>query len=344
MNTRIIDFYKDKDGFKECINRIKKNDVVVFPTETVYGIGGNALSKEAVSKIFKIKKRAKDNPLIIHVCSKDISKYVRNISADAFELIDRFWPGPLTLILEKNNVIPDETTAGRNTVAIRMPKNEIALELIKESGCPIAAPSANISGRPSGTNAKRCFEDLKNRVEFILDGRGSEIGIESTVVSLVGDEPLILRPGYISFSDIKEVIPNVRVYEKINENINFENPISPGLKYKHYAPKCEMIVIISTKYGIVKYVKDNCVGYSNVGILCTDENQNFYKSQNEKFKVISLGSKHDLNEIGRNLFESIRILDDLNCDFIISECFSTDFSMAVMNRILKAASFNIVKL
>lgn len=344
MDTRIVDFYKDKEGFRKCVNSIKKNNLVVFPTETVYGIGGNALSSEAVLKIFKVKERAKDNPLIVHVCNKNISSYAKNISDDAFKLIEKFWPGPLTLILEKKNIIPDETTAGRNTVAIRMPRNEIALELIRESGCPIAAPSANISGRPSGTNAKRCFDDLKNRIEFILDGENCEIGIESTVISMVDEIPLILRPGHITFKDIKNVIPNVKIYEKINEKINFENPISPGLKYKHYAPKCDMIIILSTKYEILKYIKNNFGNYKNVGILCVDENLDFYKSQNQKFKVISLGSRHDLNEIGKNLFEGIRSLDDLNCDFIVSECFSEDFSLAVMNRILKAASFNLVKL
>lgn len=342
MNTKIIDFYEDKDGFIKCVEAIKNNDIVVFPTETVYGIGGNALSKDAVSKIFKIKERAKDNPLIVHVCDYDISKYVENISEDAFKLIDKFWPGPLTLILKKKNVIPYETTGGRNTVAIRMPNNEIALELIKESKCPLAAPSANISGRPSGTNAYRCFEDLNGRVKFIINGSRSEIGLESTVISMIDDNPIILRPGYITLEEIKKVIPKVRLYERLNEKILDKNPISPGLKYKHYAPKGKMIIINSSKEKIANYLEKVYLTYENIGILCIDENLKFYEKLNKNLKVVSAGKKDDFIEIGRNLFENIRVFDDLNCDFIISECFFQDFSNAVMNRLLKASSHNVI--
>lgn len=345
MYTEVIDFYKNEDGFKRCVEAIKNNRIVVFPTETVYGIGANALKKEAVLKIFDVKGRARDNPLIVHICEYDIEKYATNISDDVFRLIENFWPGPLTLILKKKNIVPDETTGGKDTVALRMPNNEIALELIKQSGCPIAAPSANISGRPSGTNAKRCFQDLNGRVEFIINGFESEIGLESTVISMVDNNPIILRTGYISFEKIKQVIPNVKLYTKINEKILLsEDVISPGLKYKHYAPKCDMVIINSSKEKILNYLERINLIYKKIGILCVSEHFEFYKRGNVEVNVVSIGKKDDFKEIGKNLFESIRKFDDFNCDFIVSECFFQDFSNAVMNRLLRASSYNVITL
>lgn len=344
MYTKIIDFYKDKNGFQKCINAIKNNKVVVFPTETVYGIGANALKKEAVLKIFDVKGRAKDNPLIVHICDYDIEKYATNISDDVFKLMNNFWPGPLTVILRKKDIVPSETTGGNDTVALRMPNNEIALELIKKSGCPIAAPSANISGRPSGTNAKRCFEDLNGKVEFIIDGFDSEIGLESTVISMVDNNPIILRTGYISFEEIKRVLPNVKLYSRINEKILNGDVMSPGLKYKHYAPRCDMVVINSSKEKILNYLDEKNLIYNKIGILCINEHFEFYSKINEKNRVISVGEKGNFREIGKNLFESIRKFDDFGCEFIISECFFQDFSNAVMNRLLRASSYNVITL
>ena len=245
MDTKIIDF-SDKIGFLKCVEAVKNNEIIVFPTETVYGIGGNALSKDVALKIFNIKNRAKDNPLIVHVSSYDIYRYVKKVSTSTLKLIEKFWPGPLTIILEKTSLVPYEITGGRDTLAIRMPKNKIALEIIKQSGCPIAAPSANISGRPSGTNANRCIEDFNGKVKFIIDGSSSDIGLESTVISMVNDEAIIFRPGYIDLDDVREVVPNARMYDKLNEKIINRGAISPGLKYKHYAPKCEMVVVDAT--------------------------------------------------------------------------------------------------
>lgn len=344
MKTRIIDFYNDKEGFKECINSIKNNKIVVFPTETVYGIGSNALNKEGVLEIFKIKGRARDNPLIVHICDYDISKYANDINDDVYKLINNFWPGPLTIILKKKSIIPDETTGGKDTVALRMPNNKIALELIKKSGYPIAAPSANISGRPSGTNVNRCFQDLNGKVEFIINGFESEIGLESTVISMVNNDPIILRTGYISFEEIKKIIPSVKLYEKINEKIINEEVISPGLKYRHYAPKCEMVIVNSTRDKILGYLGEKSLIYKRIGILCINENFEFYKKFSAKINVINIGEKDNFREIGRNLFESIRKFDDFGCEFIISECFFQDFSNAVMNRLLKAASYNVITL
>ncbi len=341
MNTRIVDF-NDKKMFYKCVEEIRNDGVVVFPTETVYGVGANALSKNGVSNIFKIKNRGKDNPLIVHVCDYDVSKYVENVSEDSMKLIEKFWPGPLTIIFKKKSIIPNETTSFRDSVGIRMPNNNIALEFIKNCECPIAAPSANISGRPSGTNAKRCFEDLNGRVKFIIDGFDSQIGLESTVISMINDEAIILRPGYVNLDEIKKILPKASMYSKINEKFFGSNPISPGLKYKHYAPKCKMVIAKGDKFEILNYVKNFCRDYKCVGILCTENNFDFYKSSNHNLKVVGVGN--DFEDIGKNLFESIRKFDDLNCDFVISEMFYDDFSNAVMNRLLRAASYNVITL
>ena len=343
MDTKIINYYENKKLFNNCVDAIKTGKIVVFPTETVYGIGCNALNKEAVSKIYNVKGRAKDNPLIVHVGNYDISKYAKEISDDTKKLINEFWPGPLTVILKKTSLIPDETTAGKNTVAIRMPNNEIALNLIRESECPIAAPSANISGKPSGTNVKRCIEDLKGKVDFIINGNESEIGIESTVISMVNNEPIIVRPGYITYEEIKKILPNVTLYNKLNEKNSIENPISPGLKYKHYAPNCKMVIFKRNKQQIEKYLKEVSLIYNKIGILCVDEHVEFYGKIDNGLTVISVGSSNNVKEIGKNLFECIRKFDDSKCDFVISECFFEDFSNGIMNRLLRSASHNIIE-
>lgn len=341
MNTKVVDF-NDKKLFNECVEEIRNDGVVVFPTETVYGIGANAMSKNGVLNIFNVKNRERDNPLIVHVSDYDIYKYAKDVSENSLKLIEKFWPGPLTIIFKKKDIIPDETTSYKDTVGLRMPNNEIALEFIKSCGCPIAAPSANISGKPSGTNVKRCFEDLNGKVKYIIDGLHSKIGLESTVISMVDDEGIILRPGYIDLSDIKKILPKAKYYDKLNEKFLGGNPLSPGLKYKHYAPKCKMIIAKGDKYKIIEYVESNCLNYKKIGILCIDDNVKFYKESNSNLKVIGIGN--NFNDIGRNLFESIRKFDDLNCDLIISEMFYDDFSNAVMNRLLKAASHNIINL
>lgn len=343
MNTKIIDFNEDKKGFQDCINAIKSGEVVVFPTETVYGIGGNALDSNAVSKIYKVKGRAKDNPLIVHVGDFNILKYVKKVNEDTKKLMEAFWPGPLTIILEKTQLIPYETTAGKDTVAIRMPNNKIALEFIKKCGVPIAAPSANISGKPSGTNVKRCFEDLKGKVQFIINGDESEIGIESTVISMVEKNPVILRPGYITLDNIRKVLPNAEVYSKLNEKNSVENPISPGLKYKHYAPNCKMVIFKKSKEEMIEYVKNLLLVYNKIGILCVDEHVNFYSKVKKNISIVSVGKSNNIKEIGKNLFECIRKFDDFGCEFVVSECFFDDFSNGVMNRLLRAASYDVIK-
>lgn len=348
METKIVDFYNDKKEYDSCIEILRNSGIVVFPTETVYGIGANALDRNAVLKIFDIKRRERDNPLIVHIADKEISKYAKNVGDGAYKLIDKFWPGPLTIILEKREIIPYETTGGLDTVALRMPNHQIALDLIEKSGFPIAAPSANISGKPSGTSAKRCFDDLNGKVNFIIDGMQSYIGLESTVISMVKDEAVVLRPGYVTIDDIKDVIPNVSLYSRINDKFTQDKPISPGLKYRHYAPKGEMIILKSDLNKIGGYIKEKSNYYKIIGVLCLRENYKFYEELNKKLnnilKVIVVGSRDSYLELSRNLFESIRRFDDLKCDFIVSECLCDDFSNAIMNRLLKAAGHNLITL
>ena len=228
--------------------------------------------------------------------------------------------------------MPYETTGGLDTVALRMPNHQIALDLIEKSGFPIAAPSANISGKPSGTSAKRCFDDLNGKVSFIIDGMQSYIGLESTVISMVNDEAVVLRPGYVT----------------INDKFIKDKPISPGLKYRHYAPKGEMIILKSDLNSIGKYIKERVNSYKIIGVLCLRENYKFYdelnKTLNYILKVVVVGSRDSYLELSRNLFESIRKFDDLECDFIVSECLCDDFSNAIMNRLLKAAGHRLITL
>ena len=229
----------DNNDIKNAAEIIKNGGIVLFPTETVYGIGANALNDDAVKKIFTAKGRAQDNPLILHISDLDmLNQIVDNISEIEYKLMDAFWPGPFTIILNKKEGIANVATCKGNTVGIRMPSNKIAHDLIKESGVPIAAPSANISGKPSGTNLKDILEELKDRVDYIIDGGETDIGIESTVVRVINDEVKILRPGKITREDIERIISHVEIDKNVMGEIGVtEKVLSPGMKYRHYAPK-----------------------------------------------------------------------------------------------------------
>lgn len=325
---------------------IKRGGVIAFPTETVYGLGANALDKDAVRKIFEAKGRPQDNPLIIHVADKDISAFAAEIPEKAQKLMDRFWPGPLTIILKKTDRVPMETSAGLDTVGIRMPSNETARLLIEASGCPVAAPSANISGRPSPTNFRRCVEDLDGRVDMIIGDGSSIVGLESTIVDYSVHPPRLLRPGYITYEDLLMTDPEVVYDEARTRADEKEIPKAPGMKYRHYAPKAPLTIISGDveKVGIEilkqtdKYLSEGKV----VGILAPKERETMYNRENIRF--ISLGSEKNSSEIARNLFEGLRMFDDLNVDVILAEGFSeTGVGIAIMNRLKKASGFNIVE-
>ena len=282
METKVAiikDINKDIKFIEEAGAIIRDGGTVAFPTETVYGLGANALDEEAVKKIFIAKGRPQDNPLIVHVCSKNISELVKEVPEVAQRMIDKFWPGPLTIILEKNDIIPNMTSANLNTVGIRMPSSEIALKLIELSKRPIAAPSANISGRPSPTEVERCIEDLNGKVDYIIGGESSDIGVESTIIDCTVNPPLVLRPGGITLEMLKEIDSNIEIDSalKSKPTENFK-PKAPGMKYRHYAPKAHLKIIKGKNEKTIEIINEILENYiekgNDVAILTTNENLN----------------------------------------------------------------------
>jgi L-threonylcarbamoyladenylate synthase len=341
----IKDINDDIKYIEEAAKIIKDGGIVAFPTETVYGLGANALNVKAVEKIFNAKGRPQDNPLIVHVSSKDINNLVKNVPEVAQKLINKFWPGPLTIILNKKEIIPSRTSANLDTIGIRMPDNDIALKLIELSGCPIAGPSANISGRPSPTEVERCIEDLNGRVDYIVGGERSNVGVESTIVDCTVNPPVVLRPGGITLEMLKEVNKDIDIDEAIkgkpNENLK---PKAPGMKYRHYAPKAKLKIIKGNKEKTIEKINEMVQNYidnqKEVVILSTDELYNNFNN----CKVISLGSEKNLYEVARNLFESLRACDDLSVDVILCQAFDEKgVGLAIMNRLNKASGFDIVE-
>lgn len=348
METIKVNFENriDMEAIEKGAEIIKKGGVIAFPTETVYGLGADALNKEAVKKIFEAKGRPQDNPLIIHVADHDLSAYAAEIPDKAQELMNKFWPGPLTIILKKTDLIPMETSAGLHTVGIRMPSNETARLLIKASGCPIAAPSANISGKPSPTNFWRCVEDLDGKVDMIIGDGSSIVGLESTIIDYSVFPPRLLRPGYITYDDVHKIDQNIVYDEAMTRADEKEIPKAPGMKYRHYAPKAPLFIITGdseqVKRRIVELSKNHQKLGEIVGILAPKEREKMYNKENIRF--ISLGSENNSSEIARNLFEGLRTFDDLNVDVILAEGFSEEgVGVAIMNRLKKASGFNIVE-
>lgn len=331
------------DYIKEASEILRNGGLVAFPTETVYGLGGDATDKEASKKIYAAKGRPSDNPLIVHIAKfsqlEDISK---DLPDNAKKLADAFWPGPLTMVVNKNEVIPYETTGGLDTVAVRMPNNPVALALIEESGCMIAAPSANTSGRPSPTKASHVYEDLSGKIEAILDGGSVDIGLESTIVDLTEDVVTILRPGYINMDMLREVVGEVRMDPGIVYNdkgtTSGARPKAPGMRYKHYAPKGDLTIISGEEDIVVATInqmtKEALDKGQRVGIIATSESADRYKDG----QVLVIGDRADEGSIAHNLYDILRQFDKIGVDVIYSESFATPkMGQAIMNRLLKAA-------
>ncbi|MFA6940935.1 MAG: L-threonylcarbamoyladenylate synthase [Clostridiaceae bacterium] len=342
--VKILDINNiDYEIIKEAAGILKKGGLVVFPTETVYGLGADALNEKAVNNIFKAKGRPQDNPLIVHVASKDmVPSLVKEIPPAAKKIMDRFFPGPITVIMEKSDLVPIVTSAGLSTVGIRMPENIIARELISKAGVPVAAPSANTSGLPSPTEVKRCVEDLKGKVDFIIGGGKCDYGLESTVIDCSVYPPVILRPGRVTLEELREIDENIYIDSGLITGN--EIPKAPGMKYKHYAPKAKVKIIQGSMQKTVEKINEIVQNYrddkSKVGIMATDETKALYKQG----RVISLGSRNDEETIGSNLFETLRTLDDLKVDLILSESFEeSGIGIAIMNRLKKSAGFDIIK-
>ena len=321
----------DLSVIKRAGRIIKEGGLVAFPTETVYGLGGDALNPESSRKIYEAKGRPSDNPLIVHICRlEDIEPIVREIPPEAKKLAEAFWPGPLTMIFRKSSLVPKETTGGLDTVAVRFPSNKIAQALIDAAGGYIAAPSANRSGRPSPTLAKYCLEDLDGRVEMIIDGGQVGIGLESTIIDLTEDEPVILRPGFINKKMLQEVLGRVEVDSTLITPDSGIAPKAPGMKYRHYAPKGELVIIEGERDKVVSEI-NRAAGY---------ETRDLYDADCVK----SAGPRGDEDSVARELFRILREFDDDGAERIYSESFSGgELGQAIMNRLMKAAGHRVVR-
>lgn len=346
----IIKKTTENDAFSMASDILRNGGLVAFPTETVYGLGGNALDPRASEKIYAAKGRPSDNPLIVHIADRaDVAELASEIPPIAEKLMDRFWPGPMTIIFNKKDIVPKETTGGLDTVAIRMPSHPDAARLIRESGVYIAAPSANASGRPSPSTAQHVEEDLSGRIDMILDGGPVDIGIESSIIDVTGDVPVILRPGFITRKDFSELIGEVYIDPAIIKPDPTLRPKAPGMKYTHYAPKGSLTIIedkaspaevtenvIST---INRLASEAAAEGKKAAVLTTRDQADKYSSEN----IILLGEGASGEEVAKHLYSALRECDDIGAELIYSESFNRDeLGGAIMNRLLKAAGQKLI--
>lgn len=348
LRTRVLKA-DAKDGsaaISEAVNLLLSGEVVAFPTETVYGLGCNALDSRAVEKVFAAKGRPSDNPLIVHIAHfAQIKPLVREIPDIAHRLAEKFWPGPLTLVLLSSGATAKSVTAGLDTIAIRMPAHFVALEIISKSNLPIAAPSANRSGRPSPTDAAHVLSDLDGKIPLIIDAGKTNIGLESTVLDLTREIPVVLRPGGVTAEMLKQVLGEVLIDESVLSSIDFAQAVaSPGMKHTHYAPLGEMIVVTGEMGNVVRKIRQMAKGFlddgKRVGILATSETASQYP---EVFCVLTPGSRLAPNIYASNLFGMLREFDALGVDIILAEGLNTqNEGLAIMNRMLKAAGFRLI--
>lgn len=323
---------------------LKKGGLVAFPTETVYGLGGNALDPMASKKIYAAKGRPSDNPLIVHIADiKALAPIVKNVPEKAKILAEKFWPGPLTMIFEKSDLVPLETTGGLNSVAVRFPSDPIAAQLILAAGGYVAAPSANTSGRPSPTTAQHVEEDLGDAIDMIIDGGPVGIGLESTIVDFTEDVPVVLRPGYISLEMLQETLGEVRMDKGLIKPDSKVHPKAPGMKYRHYAPKADLAIVEGPTERVIAEIEKRALAAQEngqtVGIIATDET----KSRYSHGIIKSIGSREQEETIAHHLYEVLREFDSCNVSAIYSEAFFTPrMGQAIMNRLLKAAGHKII--
>ena len=345
MKTTLLTPETDENAVKTAAELIRAGEVVGMPTETVYGLAANALNGEAVKKIFLAKGRPQDNPLIVHIADfEQIYDLCPAVPPQAKLLADAFWPGPLTMIFPKKDIVPYGTTGGLDTVAVRMPVDPVANCLIHLAGVPIAAPSANTSGRPSPTKAEHVIEDMDGKIEMIIDGGAVGIGVESTIVDVSGEIPTLLRPGAITIEMLRETLGQVDIDPVILGPVSGDiKPKAPGMKYRHYAPKADMILVEGDMDKVVDYINEQTkkaeAEGKKVGIICTEESRDMYQGGN--LEVI--GSREHEETVAHNLFAVLRDFDARKVDCIFSESFSKDqLGQAIMNRLCKAAGYHIV--
>ena len=353
MKTEILEIDKnniDRDKILRAAQILKSGGLVAFPTETVYGLGANALDEKAVRKIFEAKGRPSDNPLIVHIADVSwVSRLAREVPCIAESLMESFWPGPLTLVMAKSGAVPAAVTAGLDTVAVRMPSHPVALALISQAEIPVAAPSANVSGKPSPTAAGHVIDDLFGKVDIIIDSGRTDVGLESTVLDLTADPPEILRPGGVTAHQLKKVAGSV-IGEFAMQNNGEEGgfadstPKSPGLKYAHYSPEAKVIVIegeLQSVAGmIVKLAREYASKGMKIGVLATKETEGFYAGM----EVVCAGSRAEPETIAANLFAALREFDRRGVKLVLAEAVdSSGIGCAIMNRLVKAAGYDIIK-
>lgn len=334
----------NEEAIRQAGQIIRDGGLVAFPTETVYGLGGDALNPDSSRKIYAAKGRPSDNPLIVHICRlEDLSKIAAEIPENAKKLAEKFWPGPLTMIFKKTDLVPKETTGGLDTVAVRFPDHKVALAFIEAAGGFVAAPSANTSGRPSPTLGKYVYEDMNGKIEMLLDGGQVGIGVESTIVDVTGEKPMILRPGYVTYEMMQEILPELLQDPTMFSVSGNAKPKAPGMKYKHYAPKGELTIISGQADHVRKRIqqevdKKRAQGYK-VGVIAAGEDGSAYQADSVKVT----GNRDDLAQIAKDLFRMLREFDDEGMDFMYTEGFSDKgIGQAVMNRLLKAAGHKII--
>ncbi len=345
--TKIVKL--DESNFMEVVEEasevLSKGGLVVFPTETVYGLGADAYNTEAVKRIFHVKGRPFDNPLIVHISDLEMFYRIsRDVPDKVLDIVRRLWPGPFTVVVYRGD-IPPEVSAGLDTVAVRMPAHPFALKMIECLGHPVAAPSANKSGRPSPTKAEHAIEDLKGEVELIIDAGETLYGVESTVIDFTSDPPILLRPGPLTPEELKSSLGiEIHIPDFVKKAVKVDRPRSPGMKYRHYAPEARLILVESKDYkdlkdlamAVVDIAKKYLSSYK-VGVLASDETMHLYRDLG--IPVLSYGSRSDLYTIAKNLFRRLREMDSLGVDIIITEGFRDEgLGLTIMNRLRKAAS------
>ena len=354
MQTKVVKIdleMTNPEKMSEAAELIRQGELVAFPTETVYGLGADALRPEAAAKIYAAKGRPSDNPLIVHICRfEELERIAKEVPGQARKLSEAFWPGPLTMVVWKNENVPYTTTGGMDTVAVRMPNHSVALALIEQSGCLIAAPSANTSGKPSPTQADHVAKDMDGRIPMILDGGAVGIGIESTIIDLTEEKPMILRPGYITKEMLEEVLgeevlidPGILASDTTDPSMAGQKPKAPGMRYKHYAPKADLALVEGAIDKVVAKINE-LAGTANangkrVGVIATDETKERYQAD----VVFSIGARNDEDAIAQHLYKILRDFDEQQVDAIYSESFATPrIGQAIMNRLLKAAGYQIL--
>ena len=345
MNTKVWKVDKYVDNLEnnpqgvDAARFLQENEVVALPTETVYGLGGNAKSDVAVEKIFAAKGRPSDNPLIIHIAEKhQLTAFVSEIPKKAEILMERFWPGPLTIIFKKKDgVLSDKATAGLETVAVRMPDHPVALALLKKCQLPIAAPSANSSGKPSPTNAQHVMEDLNGKIAGVLDGGSTGVGVESTVLDCTEEIPVILRPGGVTKEQLETVVGEVHLDAALIDEAS--KPKAPGMKYQHYAPNAPLYLVNGSKSFLQGLIEEKQKDGLRVGVLATEESVEYYQAD----VSIACGKRGELESVATALYETLRSFNQEKVDIIFSEMFpNTGVGHAIMNRLQKAAGNKMI--